>query len=85
MESTMKDEQDFRVIADALLDTVRPDMTPKQLFDAARARFPDATKKDIVRAAFYFVIANADRHPQVANTLHKFAIGSRSGSASRTM
>jgi hypothetical protein len=80
----MKDEQDFRVIAETLLDTVRPNMTPKQLFEAARVRHPRATNKDIVRAAFYFVIANADRHPQVANTLHQFAMGERSGTASRS-
>ena len=77
----MKDEQDFRVIADTLLDMVRPGMTPKQFLEAARAHFPEATKKDIVRAAFYFVITNADRHPQVANTLHKFGMGERSGTA----
>ena len=78
----MKEEKDFRAIADTLLETVKPDMTPKQLLNAAQKRHPKASKKDIVRAAFYFVISNAATHPQMADTLHGFAMSERTGASS---
>lgn len=45
------DATELRTISDTLMRIVTPDMTPKQLLKAARKEHPDASKKDIARAA----------------------------------
>lgn len=55
-------------------------MTPKQLLKAARKEHPDASKKDIARAAFFSIIANADQDHGKAKNLQAFAIAGRMSS-----
>jgi hypothetical protein len=56
---------------------VKPDMTPKKLLKAVRKKHPKASKQDIVRAAFYAIIMNADAKPEKSKELHAFAISER--------
>lgn len=60
-----------------LLSLVRPKMTPKELLKAARKAHPDASKKEIVRAAFRTVIAAADTDAEKALLLQDFALKER--------
>jgi len=52
---------ELRAISDTLIRIVRPEMTPKQLIKAARKVHPHASKKNIVRAAFFLIISHADQ------------------------
>ena len=62
-------------IAAALRSTATPGMKPKALRTAIREKFPDASKKEIVRAAFY---ALADASAADSNSeLHTFALAER--------
>lgn len=62
-------------IAAALRSTATPGMKPKALRTAIREKFPDASKKEIVRAAFY---ALADASTADSNSeLHTFALAER--------
>ncbi len=56
---------------------VTANMTPKQLLKAARKEHPKASKQDIVRAAFYALIANVDAEPDKASKLQAFALSER--------
>ncbi|WP_189375224.1 MULTISPECIES: hypothetical protein [unclassified Mesorhizobium] len=44
---------------------------------AARKEHPDASKKDIARAAFFSIIANADQDHGKVKNLQAFAIAGR--------
>ena len=68
----------LETIASTLGRLATPDMKPKELLKAARQEHPQATKKDIVRAAFYSVIASAGNDPERASRLHDFALAERS-------
>jgi hypothetical protein len=70
---------EMQAIADTLMRVVTPDMKPKQLIKAARKEHPKASKKDIVRAAFFSIIAHADDDHGKAKNLQAFAIAERSG------
>lgn len=59
-------------IAAALRSIAKPGMKPKALRAAIRERYPDASKKEIVRAAFYAVTEEPS-----ASELHDFAIAER--------
>jgi hypothetical protein len=56
---------------------VTPEMTPKQLLKAAKKEHPDASKKDIARAAFFSIIANADQDIGKSRNLQAFALAER--------
>lgn len=60
-----------------LLSLVKPRMTPKELLKAARKAHPDASKKEIIRAAFRTVIAAADTDAEKALLLQDFALRER--------
>lgn len=66
-----------RPIEATLLALVKPKMTPKELLKAARKAHPEASKKEIVRAAFRTVIAAADTDSEKALLLQDFAIKER--------
>ncbi|MBZ9881728.1 hypothetical protein LB535_05125 [Mesorhizobium sp. CA10] len=71
------DTAEMQAIADTLMRVVTPDMNPKQLIKAVKAQHPKVSKKDIVRAAFFSIIANAEgEHGKVKN-LQAFAIAER--------
>lgn len=60
-----------------LLSLAKPRMTPKELLKAARKAHPDASKKEIVRAAFRSLISVADSDVDKAVILHNFALQER--------
>jgi predicted transposase YbfD/YdcC len=64
-------------ISAALVRLAAPDLNPKQLFHAVRQEFPDATRKEIVRAAFFAVITTADADGNRARKLQNFALAER--------
>ncbi|SFO68122.1 hypothetical protein SAMN03159463_02663 [Mesorhizobium sp. NFR06] len=57
------DASELQAIGDTLMRLVTPGMTPKELVKAVRKEHPDARRKDIARAAFHAIIANATRIP----------------------
>ena len=66
-----------RSIETTLIQLARPKMTPKELLKAARKAHPDASKKDIVRAAFRSLITVADDDADKAAILQNFALQER--------
>jgi hypothetical protein len=71
------DANELSAIGDTLMRVVTPDMSPKQLIKATKREHPGASKKDIARAAFFSIIANADQDLGKAKTLQAFAIAER--------
>lgn len=69
------DATELQAISETLMRIVTTDMTPKQLIRVARKEHPVASKKDIARAAFFSIIANAD-HGNAKN-LQAFALVER--------
>lgn len=64
-------------IAKTVSDLAKPKMKPKELFEAVRKVHPKATKKEIIRGAFYAVIIASDRQPDAVHALHRLATESR--------
>ena len=52
-------------------------MKPNELIEAVKARHRDASKKEIVRAAFLSVILSAEFSPEDTQTLHDIAMDTR--------
>lgn len=69
--------REIEEISLTLSQLAKPKTTPKELLKAVRKRHPEASKRTIVRAAFYSIIANADSDPDKAAMLQGFAIGER--------
>lgn len=72
-----KDEKPESSIERTLLELAKPKMTPKELLKAARKAHPDASKKEIIRAAFSSIIAVADSDGEKAALLQNFALAER--------
>lgn len=74
---------EIQTLAAALHALAKPEMKPKELVAAVRERHPDATKKEIVRAAFYALTQNAEQDTEAdaeqARHLHAFALAERVG------
>ena len=60
-----------------LLALAKPRMSPKELLKLTRKAHPDASKKDIVRAAFRSLIAVSDSDSESALILQDFALKER--------
>jgi hypothetical protein len=60
-----------------LEELARTAKTPKELLNAVRERFPQASKKLITRAAMNRVIINAAVDLPTADKLHELAISAR--------
>lgn len=60
-----------------LLENLQPGLTPSQLLQRVRKVHPEATKKDIIHAAFAAVIALADSDSKSAAALQDFALRQR--------
>jgi hypothetical protein len=71
------DASELQALGDALMRLVSPDMTPKELLKAVRNEYPGVKKKDIARAAFHAIIANADQDPGKSRNLQAFALAER--------
>lgn len=70
---------DIQALAATLRKLAKPDMKRKDLIAAVRDQHPDATKKQIVRAAFYALTHGVDEDPEQAQHLHAFALTERAG------
>lgn len=70
-------DSEIETISTTLTRLATPKTTPKQLLKAVRRHHPEASRKTIVRAAFYSIISNADSDPARARRLQGFAIGER--------
>ncbi|GAB6845305.1 hypothetical protein HNR00_004095 [Methylorubrum rhodinum] len=66
-------------IAATLRSVAAAGMKPKELLGAVRERHPEASKKEVVRAAFYALIEDQGQSPapEPASDLHAFAIHER--------
>ncbi|MWV24457.1 hypothetical protein FVE89_21220 [Methylobacterium sp. 2A] len=67
----------MEALSAALWSLAAPGMTPKALRAAVRASHPEASKKDIVRAAFYALIEARSQDAQTLDALHRFALAER--------
>ncbi|TIQ33558.1 MAG: hypothetical protein E5X48_23180 [Mesorhizobium sp.] len=75
------DASELQAIGDTLMRLVTPEMTPKELVKAVRKVHPGAKKKDIARAAFHAIIANADQDLGKSRNLQAFALTERTQQA----
>ena len=64
-------------LAATLHRVAKPDMKPKELVAAVREQHPKATKKEIVRAAFYALTQAPETNADKARHLHAFALTER--------
>lgn len=60
-----------------LLQLAKPKMSPKELLGLARKAHPEASKKEIIRAAFRSIITIADSDLDKAVLLQNFALQER--------
>ncbi|SFJ17127.1 hypothetical protein SAMN02799642_03709 [Methylobacterium brachiatum] len=67
----------IKALSDTLRSVAAPGMTPKALRAAVREKHPDATKKDIVRAAFYALTEEHSKDLACLAELHGFALVER--------
>ncbi|WP_156311978.1 hypothetical protein [Methylobacterium platani] len=68
-----------KTIAATIHKLAKPDIKPKELMALVRKKHPDATKKQIVRAAFFCLIQDIDNDVEKSKYLHTFALSERSG------
>jgi len=73
----MAQKTDREDIQRTLLRLAKPKMSPKDLLRETRKVHPEASKKDIVRAAFASIIAVADEDGEKALTLQDLALKER--------
>lgn len=64
-------------IASALHAIAKPGMKPKALRTAIRQKYPDVTKKEVVRAAFYALTEPSPAQHGAHDELHNFALAER--------
>jgi hypothetical protein len=64
-------------IAGTIKELAVPGMKPKALIDAVKQRHPEATRKEIARAAFLSVILAAEYDPDDTQALHDIAMDTR--------
>lgn len=69
----------IQALADTLHKLAKPDMKPKELMASVRKKHPDASKKQIVRAAFFSLIQDANSNSEKSKRLHAFALSERVG------
>ena len=67
-------------ISATLVKLAKPGMTHRQLIAAARLEHPEASKKEIVRAAFYALTTSANTDLSIAMQSQRFALAERLGS-----
>ncbi|AWV19844.1 hypothetical protein A3862_29865 (plasmid) [Methylobacterium sp. XJLW] len=70
---------DIQALAATLRKLAKPNTKRKELIAEVRKQHPDATKKEIVRAAFYALTHDVDNDPEQAQHLHAFALTERAG------
>ena len=65
-------------IEETLLTKIKPGITPDKLVQEVRAVHPEATRKEIIHAAFSAVIVLAQVDPERARALQDFEVRNRS-------
>lgn len=68
---------DLEAIAATIQEVAAPGAKPKAIIAAVRERHVGASRKDVVRAAFYALTAGAQIDPDKAKRLHALAIETR--------
>ena len=68
---------DIQAIAKTVSALAAPGLKPKDLIAAVRKQHPDASKKEVSRAAFLAMIQAAEGDPDHANHMHEVALASR--------
>lgn len=68
---------EIAIIAKTVSELAVPGMRPKHLIEAVRKKHPEASKKEITRAAFYAVIEAAEKAPDSLTELHNLAMETR--------
>lgn len=68
---------DSEQLAATLRQVAQANMKPKELIAAVRQRHPEATKKQIVRAAFYALTQDSHDNREQDQQLHEFALAER--------
>ncbi len=69
--------REIEKIADTIKGLATPGMKLKALIDAVKQQHPQATKKEIARAAFLSVILASDYDPDDTQALHDLAMDTR--------
>jgi hypothetical protein len=72
-----KNDKAEHSIQKTLLELAKPKMSPKELLRLTRKAHPDASKKEIMRAAFGSIIDIADSDVDKALALQDFALKER--------
>ena len=68
---------DIKALADTLVSVTRTGMKAKEVVAAVREHHPKASKKHIVRAAFYALTETTPNAQEQAKHLHNFALSER--------
>lgn len=75
----------IKALSETLRSIAAPGMTPKALRAAVREKHPDASKKDIVRAAFHALTEERSQDVVGVAELHGFALVERVWDDERTI
>lgn len=67
----------METLAGTLRSLATAGMKPKDLLAATRERHPEASKKEVVRAAFYALIDSHAADPEATKDLHSFTLAER--------
>lgn len=68
---------DIQAIARTVSALAAPGLKPKDLITAVREKHPDASKKEVSRAAFLAMIQAAEVDPDQAHRMQELALASR--------
>lgn len=74
-----------KALSVTLRSIAAPGMTPKALRAAVQEKHPEASKKDIVRAAFYALTEDGSQDGPGVSELHGFALVERVSEDERTI
>ena len=69
--------REIEKIASTIRELAQPGMKPKVLIEAVKDLHPEATRKEIARAAFLSVILSAQHSPEDLQALHDIAHDTR--------
>ena len=68
---------DIKALAETLMSVTHQGMKPKEIIASVRGQHPKASKKEIVRAAFYSLTETGPEPDDKVKHLHDFALTER--------
>jgi hypothetical protein len=68
---------EIETLAATVSAVARPGAKPREIVAAVREKHPKASKKDVVRAAFYALTDGTSDDPERRKNLHSFAMSER--------